>query len=233
MDSAVYFFASIHRIAYPTYVPSEEDVLRVRSKSTAIMETRFWMGLVVRLLYPVISACPRLPTDPPPSFVFYVFSIPTLIPSPRSVHTCLPRAARWSHLSPSLRRCVACTSAPLPFLCTSCSDSSRLLLRPIGPVSFLHYVTHIMLHYTTLPTLHYTTQRSTTHTRSRVQSRSSTPHSCPSPHLFPPRLSTRLSCLLTVSHIHIHTHIPPRLLLPFRHILLVPALFYHPPLFPH
>ncbi|KAJ7117096.1 heterotrimeric G-protein alpha subunit, GPA3-like protein [Mycena epipterygia] len=38
------FFASIHRIAAPTYVPSEEDVLRARAKSTAIIETRFWMG---------------------------------------------------------------------------------------------------------------------------------------------------------------------------------------------
>ncbi|KAJ7500121.1 heterotrimeric G-protein alpha subunit, GPA3-like protein [Mycena latifolia] len=44
MDSASYFFASIHRIAHPTYVPSEEDVLRARAKSTAIIETRFWMG---------------------------------------------------------------------------------------------------------------------------------------------------------------------------------------------
>ncbi|KAJ7079424.1 heterotrimeric G-protein alpha subunit, GPA3-like protein [Mycena belliarum] len=44
MDSAGYFFSSIHRIADPTYVPSEEDVLRARAKSTAIIETRFWMG---------------------------------------------------------------------------------------------------------------------------------------------------------------------------------------------
>ncbi|KAJ6610862.1 G-protein alpha subunit [Mycena sp. CBHHK59/15] len=43
MDSAL-FFAAIHRIAVPTYVPSEEDVLRARAKSTAITETRFWMG---------------------------------------------------------------------------------------------------------------------------------------------------------------------------------------------
>ncbi|KAJ7049055.1 G-protein alpha subunit [Mycena amicta] len=44
MDSAGYFFNSIHRIAVPTYVPSEEDVLRARAKSTAIIETRFFMG---------------------------------------------------------------------------------------------------------------------------------------------------------------------------------------------
>ncbi|KAJ7135282.1 heterotrimeric G-protein alpha subunit, GPA3-like protein [Mycena crocata] len=44
MDSAGYFFSQIHRIAAPTYMPSEEDVLRARAKSTAIIETRFWMG---------------------------------------------------------------------------------------------------------------------------------------------------------------------------------------------
>ncbi|KAJ7301264.1 heterotrimeric G-protein alpha subunit, GPA3-like protein [Mycena albidolilacea] len=44
MDSAVYFFSSIHRIAAPTYVPSEEDVLHARAKSTTIIETRFQMG---------------------------------------------------------------------------------------------------------------------------------------------------------------------------------------------
>ncbi|KAF7337370.1 Heterotrimeric G-protein alpha subunit [Mycena sanguinolenta] len=43
MDGAGYFFSSIHRIAASTYVLSEEDV-RARAKSTAIIETRFWMG---------------------------------------------------------------------------------------------------------------------------------------------------------------------------------------------
>ncbi|KAJ6610818.1 hypothetical protein B0H10DRAFT_2058727, partial [Mycena sp. CBHHK59/15] len=32
MDSALYFFAAIHRIGVPTYVPSEEDVLRARAR---------------------------------------------------------------------------------------------------------------------------------------------------------------------------------------------------------
>ncbi|KAJ7694435.1 hypothetical protein B0H17DRAFT_1199299 [Mycena rosella] len=31
-----FFFASIHRIAHPTYAPSEEDVLRAPVKNTAI-----------------------------------------------------------------------------------------------------------------------------------------------------------------------------------------------------
>ncbi|KAF7320630.1 Heterotrimeric G-protein alpha subunit [Mycena chlorophos] len=44
MDSANYFFNAIHAIADPTYVPTEEDVLRARMKSTAIIETRFFMG---------------------------------------------------------------------------------------------------------------------------------------------------------------------------------------------
>ncbi|KAJ7888513.1 G-protein alpha subunit [Mycena leptocephala] len=44
MDSALDFFASIHRIAAPTYVPSDEDILRACMMSTAIMETRFSMG---------------------------------------------------------------------------------------------------------------------------------------------------------------------------------------------
>ncbi|KAJ7166276.1 heterotrimeric G-protein alpha subunit, GPA3-like protein [Mycena filopes] len=44
MDSAAYFFSQIHRIASPTYLPSDEDLLRARARSTAIMETRFWMG---------------------------------------------------------------------------------------------------------------------------------------------------------------------------------------------
>ncbi|KAF8183045.1 guanine nucleotide binding protein, alpha subunit [Mycena galopus ATCC 62051] len=44
LESALYFLASIHRIAAPTYVPSEEDILRTRKRRTAIVETRFSMG---------------------------------------------------------------------------------------------------------------------------------------------------------------------------------------------
>ncbi|KAF8183061.1 guanine nucleotide binding protein, alpha subunit [Mycena galopus ATCC 62051] len=42
LESALYFFASIHRIAAPTYVPSEDDILRTRR--AALVETRFSMG---------------------------------------------------------------------------------------------------------------------------------------------------------------------------------------------
>ncbi|KAJ7302704.1 hypothetical protein DFH08DRAFT_794375 [Mycena albidolilacea] len=58
MDSAGYFFSAIHRIAAPTYVPSEEDVLRARAKSTAIIETRFWMGDLMRTCHLLLfSSC--------------------------------------------------------------------------------------------------------------------------------------------------------------------------------
>jgi guanine nucleotide-binding protein subunit alpha len=44
MDSSSYFFESAIRIAASNYVPSKEDVLRARAKTTAIMETRFSIG---------------------------------------------------------------------------------------------------------------------------------------------------------------------------------------------
>ncbi len=44
MDSAAYFFDNVNRIGQPDYVPDENDVLRARSKTTGISETRFNMG---------------------------------------------------------------------------------------------------------------------------------------------------------------------------------------------
>lgn len=44
MDSATYFFGIIHKIKLPEYVPDEADVLRARTKTTGISETRFNMG---------------------------------------------------------------------------------------------------------------------------------------------------------------------------------------------
>ncbi len=44
MDSAAYFFDNVNRIGQPDYVPNENDVLRARSKTTGISETRFNMG---------------------------------------------------------------------------------------------------------------------------------------------------------------------------------------------
>ncbi|KAI0243943.1 Guanine nucleotide-binding protein alpha-2 subunit [Massospora cicadina] len=43
-DSAPYFFEHIHRIGAPDYIPSVSDVLRARTKTTGIIETRFTMG---------------------------------------------------------------------------------------------------------------------------------------------------------------------------------------------
>ena len=44
MDSATYFFSNIRKIGAPDYVPDEADVLRARTKTTGISETRFNMG---------------------------------------------------------------------------------------------------------------------------------------------------------------------------------------------
>lgn len=44
MDSAPYFFDEVKRLAAPDYVPNEADVLRARTKTTGIYETRFTMG---------------------------------------------------------------------------------------------------------------------------------------------------------------------------------------------
>ncbi|KAK7748450.1 Guanine nucleotide-binding protein alpha-2 subunit [Diatrype stigma] len=44
MDSAEYFFDEVPRICAPDYLPNEMDVLRARTKTTGIYETRFQMG---------------------------------------------------------------------------------------------------------------------------------------------------------------------------------------------
>ncbi|ORY07721.1 guanine nucleotide binding protein, alpha subunit [Basidiobolus meristosporus CBS 931.73] len=44
MDSAPYFFTHVKRIGSRNYIPNEADVLRARSKTTGIIETRFNMG---------------------------------------------------------------------------------------------------------------------------------------------------------------------------------------------
>lgn len=50
MTSAPYFFDEAKRIADPDYCPTEIDVLRARSKTTGISETKFPMGyLSIRL----------------------------------------------------------------------------------------------------------------------------------------------------------------------------------------
>lgn len=44
MDSAPYFFDEVKRICGSGYIPTEQDVLRARTKTTGIYETRFQMG---------------------------------------------------------------------------------------------------------------------------------------------------------------------------------------------
>jgi guanine nucleotide-binding protein G(i) subunit alpha len=44
LTGACSFFAEANRIASSSYLPSMEDVLRARAKTTAITETRFPMG---------------------------------------------------------------------------------------------------------------------------------------------------------------------------------------------
>ncbi|CAO3666739.1 unnamed protein product [Umbelopsis vinacea] len=44
MDSATYFFCEVRRIGKSDYIPTVQDVLRARQKTTGIMETRFTMG---------------------------------------------------------------------------------------------------------------------------------------------------------------------------------------------
>ncbi|KAI7894017.1 G-protein alpha subunit [Mucor mucedo] len=46
MDSAPYFFEEIKRIGKADYIPTKQDVLRARSKTTGIVETRFLMNEV-------------------------------------------------------------------------------------------------------------------------------------------------------------------------------------------
>ncbi|GAA5946696.1 hypothetical protein JCM3775_003136 [Rhodotorula graminis] len=49
-DSADYFFTSIARICEPSYLPSVQDVLRSRVRSTGIVEDKFDVGAGKRLL---------------------------------------------------------------------------------------------------------------------------------------------------------------------------------------
>jgi len=44
MDSATYFFDEVQRIGAADYVPNESDVLRARTKTTGISETKFKSG---------------------------------------------------------------------------------------------------------------------------------------------------------------------------------------------
>ncbi|XP_041077526.1 guanine nucleotide-binding protein G(o) subunit alpha-like [Polyodon spathula] len=52
-DSALYFFDNMNRIISPEYVPTETDVLRVRLRTTGIIETQFKVNRLVFRMYDV------------------------------------------------------------------------------------------------------------------------------------------------------------------------------------
>ncbi|KAK3528309.1 hypothetical protein QTP86_030867 [Hemibagrus guttatus] len=52
-DSALYFFENMTRIMSPDYVPTEMDVLRVRIRTTGVIETQFKVKHLVFRLYDV------------------------------------------------------------------------------------------------------------------------------------------------------------------------------------
>ncbi|KAI8885506.1 guanine nucleotide-binding protein alpha-1 subunit [Backusella circina FSU 941] len=52
-DSAKYFFDSIDRIGSPDYIPTDQDVLRARVKTTGISETIFHVGELTYRMYDV------------------------------------------------------------------------------------------------------------------------------------------------------------------------------------
>ncbi|XP_048102315.1 guanine nucleotide binding protein (G protein) alpha v1 isoform X3 [Alosa alosa] len=52
-DSALYFFENIGRIIAPNYVPTEKDVLRVRVRTSGVLETQFSTAQFIFRLYDV------------------------------------------------------------------------------------------------------------------------------------------------------------------------------------
>lgn len=52
-DSAVYYFNSIDRMSAPGYMPTDQDILRSRVKTTGITETNFRVGELTYKLFDV------------------------------------------------------------------------------------------------------------------------------------------------------------------------------------
>lgn len=52
-DSAPYYFDAINRISHPTYMPTDQDILRARVKTTGITETHFKIGELTYKLFDV------------------------------------------------------------------------------------------------------------------------------------------------------------------------------------
>ncbi len=56
------FFDEVKRLSAPDYIPNEADVLRARTKTTGIYETRFTMGQLSIQSVPFCLSC-NLGTD--------------------------------------------------------------------------------------------------------------------------------------------------------------------------
>jgi guanine nucleotide-binding protein subunit alpha len=52
-DSAVYYFNAIERMSSPSYLPTDQDILRSRVKTTGITETTFKVGELTYKLFDV------------------------------------------------------------------------------------------------------------------------------------------------------------------------------------
>ena len=52
-DSAIYYFNAMDRMASPSYIPTDQDILRSRVKTTGITETTFKVGELTYKLFDV------------------------------------------------------------------------------------------------------------------------------------------------------------------------------------
>ena len=52
-DSAVYYFNAIDRMSLPSYIPTDQDILRSRAKTTGITETTLKVGELTYKLFDV------------------------------------------------------------------------------------------------------------------------------------------------------------------------------------
>ncbi|KAJ6484004.1 guanine nucleotide binding protein, alpha subunit [Mycena sanguinolenta] len=55
-DSAVYYFNSIDRMAAPEYLPTDQDILRSRVKTTGITETTFKVRFLSPIPFPLLAS---------------------------------------------------------------------------------------------------------------------------------------------------------------------------------
>lgn len=57
-DSAPYYLNSLDRISQPNYIPTQDDVLRTRVKTTGIVETHFtYKDLYFKYVFMALGKC--------------------------------------------------------------------------------------------------------------------------------------------------------------------------------